>query len=68
MKKSVSDSHSQTDSHQFSNRVQRLYTKILYGLQNLQILFIPFETNSSLIVLFINNIRFHKQLSVANML
>lgn len=42
MKKSVSELVLRV-SHQFSNRLQRLYTKILYGLWNLQILFIPFQ-------------------------
>lgn len=42
------------------------YTKILYGLRNLHILFIPLWANFSLI-LFINNIGFHKLLSAANM-
>lgn len=54
--------------HQLSSRLQRFWKRILCGLRNLQLSLLPFRLPYfPLIVLFINNIKFHKQLSVANM-
>lgn len=53
---------------QLSSRLQRFWKRILCGLRNLQLSLLPFRLPYfPLLVLFINNIKFHKQLSVANM-
>lgn len=68
MKKSVSTFIFQPVLHQLSSRVQRFWKRIPYGLRNLQLSFSLSGCRAfPLIVLFINNIRFHKQSSVANM-